>query len=105
MDSHHLVAYGVTGSDLLYSSYPTVSPLENRPFGTSKFDSGNSPLVNYFNSETFNTVSDYQEQPSCTENLSGASSSSGSTLDCNQYFHRPSPSEDHLPEAPYSSVT
>ncbi|NP_001266225.1 hop-interacting protein THI039 isoform X1 [Solanum lycopersicum] len=102
MDSHHLVAYGVTGSDLSYSSCPTVSPLENRPFGTSKFDSGNSPLVNYFNSETFNTVSDYQEQPSCTENLSGASSSSGSSLDYNQYFHRPSPSEDHLPEAPYS---
>ncbi|KAK4727363.1 hypothetical protein R3W88_032280 [Solanum pinnatisectum] len=102
MDSDHFVGYGVTGSDLSYSSYPTVSPLENRPFGTSKFGSRNSPLVNYFNSETFTTVSDYQEQHSCTENISGASSSSDSSLDYNQYFHQPSSSEDHLPEAPYS---
>ncbi|XP_049356254.1 scarecrow-like protein 21 [Solanum verrucosum] len=102
MDSDHFVGYDVTGSDLSYSSYPTVSPLENRPFGTSKFDSGNSPLANYFNSETFTTVSAYQEQHSCTENLSGATSSSDSSLDYNQYFHRPSPSEDHLPEAPNS---
>ncbi|KAG5570144.1 hypothetical protein H5410_059910 [Solanum commersonii] len=47
-------------------------------------------------------VSAYQEQHSCTENLSGATSSSDSSLDYNQYFHRPSPSEDHLPEAPSS---
>lgn len=97
MDSHHFVGYTVTARDLSYSSYPTV----NRPFGTSKFDSGNSPLVNYFNSETFTAVSDYQEQHSHTENLSGASSSSDSSLDYNQYFHRPSPSEDCLPEVPY----
>lgn len=93
MDSHHFVGYGVTDRDLSYSSYPAVSSLDNRPFGTSKFDSGNSPFVNYFNSETFTTVSDYQEQHSRTENLSVASSSSDSSLDYNQYFHRPSPSE------------
>lgn len=102
MDSHHFYGYGVTGSDLSYSAYPTASSLENRSFGTSKFDSGNSPLANYFNSETFTTASDYQEQHSCTENLSGASSSSDSSLDYNQYFHRPTPSEDCLPGAPYS---
>ncbi|PHU07365.1 Chitin-inducible gibberellin-responsive protein 1 [Capsicum chinense] len=98
MDSGDYYGYGVTDRDLSYSSYPTVSSLETRPFGTSKFDSGNSPLANYFESHTFNTVTDYQEQHSFIENLSGASSSSDSSLDYNQYFHRPSPSEDCLPE-------
>lgn len=98
MDSHHFYGYGVTGRGLSYSSHPTASSLENRPFGTLKFDSGNSSLANNFDSETFTIVSDYEEQHSCTENLSGASSSSDSSLDYNQYFHRPSPSEDCLPE-------
>lgn len=97
MDSHHFYGYDETGRDLSYSSYPTVSSLEKRPFGTSKFGSGNSRLPNYFDSETFNIVSDNQEQHSCTENLSGASSSGDSSLDYNQYFHRPSPSGDCLP--------
>ncbi|MCD9643833.1 hypothetical protein HAX54_031685, partial [Datura stramonium] len=77
---------------------PIVSSLENRPSGTLKLDSGKSSLANYFDSEIFTTVSDFQEQHSCTENLSGASSSSDSSLDYNQYFHRPSLSEDCLPE-------
>ncbi|OIT01990.1 PREDICTED: scarecrow-like protein 21 [Nicotiana attenuata] len=101
MDAHHFYDYGVTGSDLSYSSYPTISSLPNRPSGTSKFDSENSPispLANYLDSETFTTLSDCQEQHSSTENLSGASSSSNSSLDYNHYFHRPSPSPDCLPE-------
>ncbi|CAN4125261.1 unnamed protein product [Withania somnifera] len=97
MDSHHFYGYAATGRDLSYSSYPTSS-LGKIPFGTSKFDSGNSHLSNYFDSETFNVVSGYQEQHSCTENLSGANSSRDSSLDYNQYFHRPSPSGDFLPE-------
>ncbi|KAJ8527689.1 hypothetical protein K7X08_015140 [Anisodus acutangulus] len=97
MDSHRFY-----GRDLSYSSHPTVSSVENSPLETSKFDSGNSPnspLANYFDSvTTFTTVSDYQEQNSCTENLSGASSSRDSSLDYYQYFHRLNPSQDCIPE-------
>ncbi|KAL0292456.1 UNVERIFIED_CONTAM: Chitin-inducible gibberellin-responsive protein 1 [Sesamum radiatum] len=42
MDSHYL-GYSVTGADLPYSSYPTVSSIPKRLFESLKFDSRNSP--------------------------------------------------------------
>ncbi|KAK4355296.1 hypothetical protein RND71_024267 [Anisodus tanguticus] len=101
MESHHLYGYGVTGANLSYSYSKTTTPsLPNRLLGTLKFDSRNSPnspFANYFDPGTPTTLSDSLEQHSSTENISGTSPSSNSSLDYNHYFHRPSPSQDFHP--------
>ncbi|CAN4104092.1 unnamed protein product [Withania somnifera] len=95
MESHHLYGYGVTGANLSYSYSKTTTPsIPNRLLGTLKFEPGNSPFVNYFDPDTATTLSDSLEQHSSTENISGTSPSSNSSLDCNHYFRRPNPSLD-----------
>ncbi|KAL2476204.1 Scarecrow-like transcription factor PAT1 [Abeliophyllum distichum] len=94
MDSH-FVGYSVAGGDLSYSSYPAGSSIPTRLFGSLKFDtrnSPNSPFFTHFDSETFTTYSDSQEQHSSTDNLSEATPSSNSSLDYNNYFQQLSPS-------------
>ncbi|XP_059285287.1 scarecrow-like protein 21 [Lycium ferocissimum] len=101
MESHHLYGYGVTGANLSYSYAKTTTPsIPNRLLGTLKFDSRyspNSPFANYFDPGTPTTLSDSLEQHSSTENISGTSPSSNSSLDYNHYFQRPSPSPDFRP--------
>ncbi|KAM3302415.1 scarecrow-like protein 21 [Capsicum chacoense] len=98
MESHHLYGYGVTGPNLSFAYSKTTTPsIPNRLLGTLKFDSGyspNSPFVTYFDPGTPTTLSDSLEQHSSTENISGTSCSSNSSLDYSHYFRRPSPSPD-----------
>ncbi|CAN4102786.1 unnamed protein product [Withania somnifera] len=98
MESHHLYGYGVTGANLSYSYSKTTTPsIPNRLLTTLKFESGNSPnspWVNYFDPGTPTTLSDSLELHNSTENISGTSPSSDSSLDYNHYLRRPNPSPD-----------
>ncbi|XP_011095306.1 scarecrow-like protein 21 [Sesamum indicum] len=95
MDSHYL-GYSVTGADLPYSSYPTVSSIPKRLFESLRFDSRNSPNSPFstpFETESLTVFSESQEQHSSSDNLSEATPSSNSSLDYNSYLQqsRPSP--------------
>ncbi|XP_019196760.1 PREDICTED: scarecrow-like protein 21 [Ipomoea nil] len=98
MDSHQFIAYG---ADLSFSSFPqTSSSVPATLFDSLKFDSRsspNSPFSNCFDPQT--PLSDSQELYSSTDNLSGASPSSNSSLDYNSYPQRCSPASDCLPES------
>lgn len=96
MDTRQSFGFGVTAADLSsYSaSHPTVPLIRNRLFGSVKFEIGNSPnspFSTQFDSDTFTTISESQEQHSFTENISGVSPSCNSSLESSSYFNHLSP--------------
>lgn len=81
MDSHKFFAYGITEADLSFPKISSSAP--SALFDSLKFDSRtspNSPFASYFDPQT-----------PTTENISGASPSSNSSLDYNSYPQRCSP--------------
>ncbi|PRQ31578.1 putative transcription factor GRAS family [Rosa chinensis] len=88
MDSRQHFGFSETGAGYFAGSHPTVP---NRLLGSLKLDIGNSPnshFSTHFDSDTVTTLSDYQEQLSSTENLSGVSHSSNSPFETNSYISR-----------------
>ncbi|KAF8414061.1 hypothetical protein HHK36_002060 [Tetracentron sinense] len=97
MGSHQLFRYGVTGADISYDfSHATNHSIPEWMIGPLKFDLGSSPLSTHFESDTFTTLSNSQEQYSSTGNFSGLSSCCHSSLEINSSFHQASPSPAHL---------
>ncbi|MBA0575989.1 hypothetical protein Golob_025089 [Gossypium lobatum] len=88
MDSHQL--FGLSNS----TCYSTISSIPKKLFSSSKSDirnSPNSPFSTKFDSYTYTTPSDSQEQHSSTDKLSGPIPSCNSSLESNNYFHPLSP--------------
>lgn len=102
MDSDQIFGYRVAGADSSYSSSHPTAP--TRLFGALKFETRNSPtspFSTHFDTETFATLSDSQEQQSSTDNHSGTSLSS---LEDSSSFHQLSPSFLHNASSGHSNI-
>lgn len=91
MDSHYL---GYSGSDLSFSSYPTVSSIPTRLFESLKFDSRNSPnspFSTHFEMDTVTVYNDTQERHSPSDYLSETTHSSDSSVDYSVNPHQSRP--------------
>ncbi|KAK7405092.1 hypothetical protein VNO78_06283 [Psophocarpus tetragonolobus] len=101
MDLNQFLSSSVTSSagTSYTSSYPLISPIPNRLFGSLKLDTGNSPnsaLSSHVDSDTLSSaLSDSQEQHTSGEIHSGVNSCN-SLLESNHYLHRPVSSVDYL---------
>ncbi|XP_042517981.1 chitin-inducible gibberellin-responsive protein 1-like [Macadamia integrifolia] len=104
MDSHQHFRYGSTGAEISYDfSHITSSPISEWAVGPLKFKSDsspNTPLPTHFDSDTFTSLSNSQEQYSSTENLSGVGPSCNSSLESNSSIHWVSHSPVSLQDNP-----